>query len=384
MTIKLDIDYLVVGAGLAGSVVARQLADAGNKVLIIERRSSPAGNCLDHVDKFGVLVQDYGPHTFHTSSETIVKYISRFEKWDPYDLHYGSMIDGHCIEMPFCFDTLHQFYSPEEASLIQKNLCNEFPNRSSVSITELMTSCNNTVKNLGNLLFEKEYKPYSAKQWGMRAEEVDPSIFKRVPFYLSNSSKYLNDRYVLMPHTSFLHFFETLLSHPNITCRFNEDALSYISFIENTVTYEGNVLKGIVFTGMVDELFSFRYGELPYRSLKFEFRHYDQTEYQKYPIVALPADEKYTRITEYSKLPVQPCELGTSICFESSERYVVGENSPYYPITTDCSVETYQKYADYAKNFINLHLCGRLAQFKYMNMDQVIESALALSEALIH
>ena len=382
MTTKLDIDYLVVGVGLAGAVVARQLADAGNKVLVIERRSSPAGNCLDHVDEFGVLVQDYGPHTFHTSSETVVEHIRRFEQWDAYDLHYGSMIDGHCIEMPFCFATLHQFYSSEEAKLIQNALCNEFPDKSSVSITELMTSSNGIIKHLGDLLFEKEYKPYSAKQWGMPPSSIDPSIFKRVPFYLSASAKYLNDKYVLMPHTSFLQFFKNMLKHKNITCRFNEDALVHIQFLEHGISYDGIQPKGIIFTGMVDELFSFRYGELPYRSLQFEFKHFDAPDYQQYPIVALPGDKKYTRITEYSKLPVQSTSLGTTICLESPSQYVRGANSPYYPISTDQSAATYQKYVEYAKNFTNLHLCGRLAQFKYMNMDQVIESALMLSKTL--
>ena len=384
MTTKLGIDYLVVGAGLAGSVVARQLADAGNRVLVVEKRSLPAGNCLDHVDQFGILVQDFGPHTFHTSSRKIADYVKRFAQWDEYDLHYGSMIDGKCIEMPFSFKTLHQFYSSDEASLIQKTLCEVFPGKETVSITELLSCSSNDIRELGNLLFEKEYKPYSAKQWGMPAADVDPTILKRVPFYLNDLPKYLNDQYVWMPHTSFLHFFENILSHPNITLRFNEDAMPSIQFSGDKVLYDGALLRGIVFTGMVDELFSFRHGELPYRSLSFQFEHFNKPEYQKYPIVALPSDEKYTRITEYSKLPVQSHALGTTICLESSEQYVKGKNLPYYPIASEQSRETYQKYVDYSKNFTNLHLCGRLAQFKYMNMDQVIESALTLSESLLH
>lgn len=379
-----SIDVLIIGCGLSGAVAARELAEHGKKVKILERRSHIGGNMYDYLDEHGILIHQYGPHTFHTKKKHLYEYMCRFTEWNEYKLTCGAEIDGRCIPTPFNFSTIDTFYSKEDAVTLKEKIKEEFSDREFATVTDVLSSDNKKIREYAKFLFDKDYSLYTAKQWGVSASEIDPSVLKRVPLRFSYDEGYFDDAYQVMPKVSYVEWFNNILSHNNICVELNVEALDHISLDGNDILFDGKKFNGVViYTGAVDELFNCCYGRLPYRSLSFEWKYEDIESKQKYPVVAYPQAEGYTRITEYKKLPVQNVK-GTTYAVEYPLPYKAGEsNEPYYPVLTEESQELYAKYKALADKVDNLYLCGRLADFKYYNMDQALEKALALSKQLI-
>lgn len=374
--------YYIVGSGIVGAVLAAELAKKGHTVQVSERRSHAGGNVYDYDDEYGIHVHHYGPHIFHTNDDEVYRYVSDNCELKDFNLVCGSVMDGKCVPTSFDFSSVDTFF-PEEAEEIKAHIKAEFGNRASATVLEMLESHDSYVRRFADFLYEKDYKPYTAKQWGIDPEKVDRQIFKRVPILFSYGSKYFSDKYQAMPVKGYMEFIENLLKTPGIELRLNEEALNRFSIRDNQVMDGGKPLDGVlIFTGALDELFSCKHGKLPYRSLRFEWKHEDIDSFQDMPVVAYPQAEGFTRITEYKKLPVQEVR-GTTYAVEYPLPYKQGEAmEPYYPVLTEESQELFQKYYEEAKQVKGLAFAGRLAEFKYYNMDQAIRRALDLAREL--
>ncbi len=376
-------DIIIIGCGLCGGAIARVLAEYGCSVRIIERRNHIAGNMYDYVDGHGILVHKYGPHTFHANDKRLVDFICRFSEWNEYHLTCGAEINGICTPTPFNFKTIDTFFTEQQAKEIKRHLLDAYPNQDVVTVLELLQGKDEIIRNYAQFLFDNDYKLYTAKQWGIPATEIDPSVLKRVPIRLNYKEGYFNDKYQLMPASSYTEFFEELLNHANISIGLNQNALDFLSVDEEGILYNKRPFGGkVVYTGAIDELFDFCYGKLPYRSLLFKWRHENIESKQKYPVVAYPQQEGYTRIVEYKKLPVQDV-TGTSYEMEYSIPHEIEKQTePYYPVLTKDSQKLYQQYLAKACRISNLFLCGRLADFQYYNMDQALNKALSIADEI--
>lgn len=374
---------LIVGCGISGSVIARELADNGYQVQIIERRNHIGGNMYDHVDEHGILVHNYGPHAFHTNNKIVYDYICKYGKWDNYKLTCGAEINGICTPTPFNYQTIDDFYSHEDAEKIKYELEKEYAGQSKATVLDVLNNKNKVIRDYALFLYDNDYCPYTAKQWGISPNEIDPSILKRVPLRFNYDVGYFDDKYQVMPHEGYKVFFDNLLRHPNIDVVLNEDFLKSTEVKDNWIIYKGQQIDyPIVYTGALDELFNHRYGELPYRSLRFEWKYEETESLQNMPIVAYPQVPDYIRIIEYKKLPIQNVR-GTTYEVEYSLPYKPGDKcEPYYPVLTKDSQLLYNKYSEMASQINNLYVCGRLGNYKYYNMDQAIECALNLVSSI--
>lgn len=301
----------------------------------------------------------------------------RFEQWQEYKLTCGAVWDGKYTPTPFNFTTIDTFYSKEQAELLKAKLRQVFEGREFATVVEVLEHPDPDIRSYAEYLFQNDYAPYTAKQWGVSPSEIDPSVLKRVPLRFSYDEGYFDDPYQIMPTHSFTSFFERLLDHPNITIELNVEALDRLHAADDKLFLDGNVFdEPVVYTGALDELFGNIYGNLPYRSLCFEWRFSKEESFQAAPVVAYPQENGYTRITEYKKLPVQEVH-GTSYAIEYPLPYRDGEQlEPYYPVLTQASQKQYANYMALAERIPNLICCGRLADFKYYNMDQALERAL--------
>lgn len=371
---------IVVGSGIVGAVLAHELAEKGQKVEIWEKRDHIGGNLYDYTDEHGIHVHRYGPHIFHTNSESVWEYVNRFCEFEKYNLVCGAVLDGKCVPTTFDFTSVDTFF-PDEADIIKEHIKSSYGSKTSATVLELLNSQDKYIKKFAQFLYDKDYAPYTAKQWGIAPEEVDKDIFKRVPIMLSYGSGYFTDKYQAMPKTGYMELINNLVDHVNIEVKTKTDALNHISInaSNNQLLIDGEETQAFVYyTGPLDELFNCRFGRLPYRSLKFEWKYDEIDSFQEMPVVAYPQAEEYTRITEYKKLPYQNV-IGTTYAVEYPISYEEGTAvEPYYPVLTDQSKELYRIYRDMAEKIQNLVCCGRLADFKYYNMDQAIEMALKM------
>ena len=379
-------EALVIGCGLTGSVIARFLAEKLNKKVVIwDRRNHVGGNMYDYYDEHGILVHKYGPHTFHTKKKYLYDYMCQFAEWKEYKLTCMAQINGKFTPTPFNFQTIDDFYDKKEADDLKKRIRNEFGNKATATVVEVLNCNDKKIQEYAQFLFDNDYSLYTAKQWGISANEVDPSILKRVPLRFSYDIGYFDDEYQVMPATTFTDFFKSLLNHKNIEIKLGIEALEHLNVdLQNNKVFIDGEYKDIpiIYTGALDELFDNCYGKLPYRSLRFEWKYEDIDSKQDAPVVAYPQAEGFTRITEYKKLPVQDVK-GTTYAVEYPLSY--NENvkmEPYYPVLTEKSQRIYSKYLEKASNIKNLFLSGRLADFKYYNMDQALERALNICKEL--
>lgn len=372
-------DCLVIGCGLSGCVIARHLAEQGKRVTLWERRDHIGGNMYDYIDDHGFLVQKYGPHTFHTKKKELYDYMCRFEQWEKYQLTCGAVWKGKYTPTPFNFTTIDTFYPEGRARYLKEKLEKAFAGRETATVVEVLEHPDPDIRGYAEYLFQNDYAPYTAKQWGVAPSEIDPSVLKRVPLRFSYDEGYFDDPYQVMPVHSFTTFFEHLLDHPNLQVKLGVEALERLTAWENKLLLDGVPLEiPVVYTGAVDELFGGIHGRLPYRSLRFEWKYEDKDHLQDAPVVAYPQAAEYTRITEYKKLPVQD-KPGTSYAVEYPIAYREGERlEPYYPVLTQTSQKQYAGYKALADQIPNLICCGRLADFKYYNMDQALERALLI------
>lgn len=379
-------EALVIGGGITGSVIARFIAEKLNKKVIIwDRRNHIGGNMYDYYDEHGILVHKYGPHTFHTKKKYLYDYMCQFMKWNEYKLRCMAQINGKFTPTPFNFQTIDDFYNKEEAADLKKRIKKIFGDRTVATVVEVLNCSDEKVRGYAQFLFDNDYSLYTAKQWGIPVEEVDPSILKRVPLRFTYDIGYFDDEYQVMPSTTYTDFFKSLLNHKNIDVRLGIEALEHlkVDLENNRILIDGEYKDiPIIYTGALDELFGNCYGKLPYRSLRFEWKYEDIESKQNAPVVAYPQAEGFTRITEYKKLPVQDVK-GTTYAVEYSLLYDDKEKmEPYYPVLTEGSQKKYGKYLKKASNIRNLFLAGRLADFKYYNMDQALERALDICKEL--
>lgn len=376
-------EALVIGAGLSGAVIARHLAEKGVRVRILEKREHIAGNMYDYTDEHGFLVQKYGPHTFHTTKKALYDYMCRYEDWQEYKLTCGAVWAGKYTPIPFNFTTIDTFYPKAEAEELKAHLKKAFAGRSTATVVEVLGNQDPLIRSYAEFLFQNDYAPYTAKQWGVSPREIDPSVLKRVPLRFSYDEGYFDDPYQVMPVHSFTHFFQHLLHHPGIAVELGVDALAHLSIRDGKLSVDGKPYEGlVVYTGPIDELFHLRYGKLPYRSLRFEWKYTTKDSVQPAPVVAYPQEKGFTRMTEYKKLPVQSGK-GSSYAVEYPLPYEEGKDmEPYYPVLTEDSQKQYAKYRQLADQVPGLICCGRLGDFKYYNMDQALERALAICEKL--
>ena len=383
---------IVVGSGVCGSVIARRLAEeCDKKVMVLERRQQVSGNMYDEYDENGLLIQKYGPHVFHTSKEAVNGFVNRFSKMDDYTFRCSAEIDGIMVPSPFNFKTVDLLYPAEKAEAI-KAACNEaYPGRDAVPILEMLRCENLLVKEYAQMLFEKDYMPYTCKQWDLRPDQMDVSVLNRVQVMLSYRDTYFNDTYESMPAEGYTKMFLNMLDHPNITVRLNTDALDELEVLpeQGQVLYQGQPVScPVVYTGALDELFGYRFGHLPYRALWFEYKRLDQERYIKEtPIAVYPMRPGYTRITEYKTFLRQEDKAKgfTVIALEYPLEYDKDSekaNEPSYPVVNQQNMDLYAKYTGLAAKVANLFPCGRLGDYKYYNMDDVIDRAFQVYETV--
>jgi UDP-galactopyranose mutase len=378
---------VVVGTGFSGSILARKIAEDLNlPVELIEKRAHIGGNMYDETDEHGILIQRYGPHFLNTNKYFIIEFLEKHAELFKHCTKLLSFIDGKHVRLPFNFETVQQLIGAKASETLLGKLRREYAGRDRTPILELIDNADRDISDYGNLLFEKAYKTYTAKQWGVPAEKIDKYVLDRVPMAMSYDERYLSPDFQYLPKEGFAKLFENLLDHPNIRLSLNTDALSHIAFDEgdNVVRYDGEIADCLVFTGPIDELFGFEYGPLPYRSLDIRYTYSDSESVLPSEIVSYPQAEGYTRSTEYRKIMFDQTNCdGTIVATEYPLEYrknaAVG-NLPYYPVLTDESKAIYEKYLNEVRKYKNIFLCGRLAEFKYYNMDICIEHALEYFE----
>jgi len=359
-------DFLVIGVGFAGSVVARELADAGRSVLIIDRRTHIGGNAFDETDASGVLVHRYGPHIFHTQSERVFRYLSRFTEWRPYEHRVRCVLEGTEYPFPINRDTLNQIYGLDldEAGVAA------FLERVRVPREQLLSSEELILNSVGRDLYEKFFLNYTRKQWGLEPSQLRAGVAARIPVRTNNDDRYFTDAYQAMPRHGYTALFDALLDHPRIKVELGVD------FTEVRDKVRG---AHLVFTGRIDAYFDYCFGPLPYRSLRFEHIHLAGVErFQSVGTVNYPNEQDFTRITEFKHLTGQ-IHRGTSIVRE----YPQDTGDPYYPIPRAENEALLRCYRGLAERESNVTFVGRLAQYRYYNMDQVVAAALKAAKVLL-
>jgi UDP-galactopyranose mutase len=358
-------DYLVVGAGFAGSVLAERLASQLDlRVLVVDKRPHIGGNAYDRYDDTGILVHPYGPHIFHTNSAEIFDYLSQFTAWRPYQHRVLASVDGQLVPLPINLDTVNRLYGLALTSFEMERWLASVAEK----VERVATSEDVVVSKVGRDLYNKFFRGYTRKQWGLDPSELDASVTARVPTRTNRDDRYFADTYQAMPLHGYTRMFERMLAHPNIKVMLNTDYREVVDLLPWT---------HMVYSGPIDAFFNFKYGKLPYRSLRFEHRTLAQDRFQPVGTVNYPNDYAYTRITEFKYLTGQQ-HPGTSVVYE----YPCAEGDPYYPVPRPENAALYRRYEADAEALPDVTFVGRLATYKYYNMDQVVGQALATFKRL--
>ncbi|MEH1814004.1 MAG: UDP-galactopyranose mutase [Nostoc sp.] len=353
-------DYLVVGAGFSGSVIAERLATQGKKVLVVDKRNHIGGNAYDHYNDDGILVHKYGPHIFHTNSREVFEYLSRFTQWRSYEHRVLASVDGQLVPIPINLDTINKLYGMNLNSFEVE----EFYKSLAEPVEYIRTSEDVVVSKVGRVLYEKFFRNYTRKQWGLDPSELDKSVIARIPTRTNRDDRYFTDSYQAMPLHGFTRMFDNMLNHPNIKVMLNTDYQE----IQKAIP-----CREMVYSGPVDEYFDYRYGKLPYRSLDFKHETHNTSVFQSAPVINYPNEQLYTRVTEFKYLTGQE-HSKTSIVYE----FPKAEGDPYYPVPRPENQEIYKKYKVLADETPGIYFVGRLATYKYYNMDQCVAQALSV------
>ena len=368
----MDTDLTVIaGAGLTGSVIGRILAEAGYKILIIDRRNHIAGNIYDYKDGNGITIHKYGPHIFHTNNELVWSFLSKFTEWKNFSFEPNVVINGKSVTLPFNLTTIHEVFDKGAAKKYEHALVKKYGLGNQIPITELKKSNDADIQYIADFVYDNVFLNYTIKQWGISPEEIDKSVIGRVPVRISYDNRYFLDKYQGIPLNGYTNMVKNILNHENITIQLNTE---FKNLRQN--------FKRVIFTGAADEYFNYEYGELPYRSLHFDIKTINQEYYQKTAMVNYPNDYDFTRITEHKYFLDEKSDK-TVISIEYPQAFVIGQNERFYPINNDKSIEIHKKYLSKAEQLENIYFAGRLGDFKYYNMDIAVEKAIEFTKKLI-
>ena len=382
-------DYIIVGAGYAGAICARKIAEELDaKVLLIDKRDHIAGNMYDFYNEDGILVHKYGPHISVMNEKKSFDFLSRFTEWIPYHHTVKAEIDGVQVPLPFNLTAIDLLFEVDEAIRLKEKLIDAYGFDSNIPILELRKSNDDEIKCLAEFIYEKVFVHYTMKMWGLSPDEIDPTVTARIPVRLSYDNKHFLHKYQVMPKEGFTRLFEKLLDHHNITIRLNTNSLDVLQLKEDkSVLFDGQVYEGnIIYTGALDELFGYKYGTLPYRALEFEFETYKKDYIQESTVLNWPDDRPATRRTEMKRLTGQQMDGVTSTIVEYPGEYNKDAekfNEPYYPIVSDKCISQYEKYVEELNNYPQIQIVGRLADYKYYNMEATILRALQIAEDIV-
>lgn len=363
------IKNIVVGAGFSGATMAHKIATELNEhVLVIDAKNHIGGNCYDYWDKNGICVHQYGTHIFHTNLKNVWDYISQFTKWYPYMHQVRGLIDGQEVPIPFNLNSIHQVFPKSIADTLEQKLIAKFGFNVKVPILELRKANDKDLEFLADYVYEKIFLHYTLKQWGMKPEDLNPAVTGRVPVYISRDNRYFQDTYQGIPLEGYTKVIERMLDNPKINVKLNtkwED-------IKDKVSY-----GRLFFTGPIDEFFDYNLGELPYRSLHFDFLTFDKEYFQSGACINYPNNYDFTRIGEY-KYFLDNKSNKTVVSYEYPESFERGKNERYYPIVKDENQALYNKYLEQTTTLKNVYFLGRLGDYKYYDMDKAINRAMEL------
>ena len=373
-------DVIIIGAGFAGATVANVLANKGKNVLIIDKRDHIGGNAYDYMEE-DILIHKYGPHIFHTNSKEVFDYLSNFTEWYKYEHKVLGHVDNKLVPIPFNFKSIEECL-PEKAEKLIELLKKDYGEGKKVPIMDLLMNENRDIRYLANYIYEHVFKYYTMKQWDMKVEELDSAVSARVPVNTSYDDRYFNDTYQYMPKEGYTKLITKMLDNEHIEVLLGTNVTDILKLEDGTVYYNGEVFEGdVYYTGAIDELFEYKHGELPYRSLDLILERLNKT-FQDAATENYPEnDVKFTRITEYKHfMEVEPkgvTYIHTEYPFPYKRNGEVG-NVPYYPIIKDENQALYETYVKEASKYPKLHLIGRLAEYKYYNMDAIVLKALEM------
>lgn len=375
-------DVIIIGAGFAGATVANVLANKGKNVLIIDKRDHIGGNAYDYMEE-DILIHKYGPHIFHTNSKEVFDYLSNFTEWYKYEHKVLGHVDNKLVPIPFNFKSIEECL-PEKAERLIELLKKDYGEGKKVPIMDLLMNKNRDIRYLANYIYEHVFKYYTMKQWDMKVEELDSAVSARVPVNTSYDDRYFNDTYQYMPKEGYTKLTGKMLDNEHIEVLLNTNVTDILKLEDGTVYYNGEVFEGdVYYTGAIDELFEYKHGELPYRSLDLILERLNGT-FQDAATENYPEnDVKFTRITEYKHFmenePSDVTYIHTEYPFPYRRDADVG-NVPYYPIIKDENQALYETYVKEASKYPKLHLIGRLAEYKYYNMDAIVLKALEMTK----
>ena len=385
-----SVDYIIVGSGFAGAILAERLATQLNKkVLMIEKREHIAGNMYDYQDENKILVHKYGPHLFRTNESKVVEYLSQFTSWHPYQHKVIASVDDKFVPIPFNLRSIEILFSEDKARLYKEKMLKIFGNDVKVPISILRSHEDHDIKELGDFIFQKIYLNYTLKQWGDDPKNLDFDIITaRVPVHISYDDRYFQQQFQALPAAGYTEMFKKMLNSFNIQIQLNTNAKDVIRLDQSKfkVYFNGEEFQGdLIYTGPVDELFDYRLGQLPYRSLQFVTETHNVPIFQPTTTVNYPNTEDYTRITEFNHMMKNPNKFKTTIMYEYPQNYDKDDplmDIPYYPIPKNSSTKLYVKYKSLAEKFQNLHLVGRLAEYRYYDMNDIIIRALQMFDSM--
>lgn len=355
---------LIIGAGLTGITLAERFASLGNEVLIVEKRNHIGGNCYDYKDMNGILIHKYGPHIFHTDYKEVWDYLSQFTDWVYYQHKVLGFVDGKYVPIPFNLNTLYELLSPKLAGKLEEKLIDRFGYNRKVPILKLRNAEDKDLKFLSDFIYEKIFLHYTEKQWGLKPEEIDESVTERVPVFISRDDRYFQDKYQGIPKDGYAEMFKKMLSNKNIEVQLNTDFKN----IKDNIKYDK-----MFYTGPIDEFFNYQYGKLDYQCVKIDLRTQNVENYQPATVVNYPNEYDFTRITEFKKL-TKLSSPKTTIGIE----YPGNEGFMAWPVLSEKNIIVYKKYQQEAEELKNVYFCGRLADYKYYNMDQVVARTLSI------